>query len=399
MTDFFNPISRRAFLNSTVVAGAALSQTCIGENALMADEASAKPAQVKQYPFFHASGTHRELGQQHGEQAIDYIQAHIDYMCSSMKVSRQELQQRSLKFVELFNKHCPHLIDEIKGLGEGAKITFGEALATNIRSALNKSPDGGCTTFVVSKSGTADGNILVGQNSDMLPAMVDLAYVLHLKPENKPETLMWTFGGMIGYHGINSEGIGQFANDVGGGPVPRFAMPHYPLKRLMMECRSLDEVEKRLGSYPAWASGNYVLCDGAGKILDVEVTPDGYERITDQNAGFIAHSNHFVSPKYATANNHKLSAADSFTRLDRMNALIKSRYGQLKADDFKTFLRDKQGQPCSICRFATTRDAAADWTCAGITVASIVAEPAKRQMFVAVGNQVETPFVCYKMDA
>ncbi|MEZ4571425.1 MAG: hypothetical protein R2849_14065 [Thermomicrobiales bacterium] len=42
---------------------------------------------------------------------------------------------------------------------------------------------------------------------------MDFGYVLHLKPDDKPETLFWTFGGMIGYHGLNAAGVAQFAND------------------------------------------------------------------------------------------------------------------------------------------------------------------------------------------
>ena len=59
--------------------------------------------------------------------------------------------------------------------------------------------------------------------TDILP----LAYVLHLQPMGKPEVLIWTFGGMLGYHGMNSAGVAHFANALGGGPQGQFAMPHY----------------------------------------------------------------------------------------------------------------------------------------------------------------------------
>ena len=356
------------------------------------------------YPIFRAQGTHRELGRQHGEQAKQQIRAHVDYMCKSMQVSRAELRDRAAKFRPLFEKHCPHLIDEIAGLGEGAGLTFEDALATNVRGALNqagrssKAGEDGCTSFVVSRDGSAAGQVLIGQNSDMLPAGMEFAYVLHLQPIGKPEVLMWTFGGMIGYHGINSHGVGNFANDLGGGPVPRFAMPHYPLKRLMMECATLDEVVQLLRGFKLWCSGNYVLCDGRGEILDVEATPDEPHLLTDHGSGFIAHSNHFVCAKHATDENHKNSAADSFSRLTRMNELIESRFGRLTVNDFKTFLRDRDGDPSGICRSAQTAEPAANWVTAGITIASIVAEPEKRQIHVARGNKSETPFEVYRMD-
>lgn len=352
---------------------------------------------IDRFPLYRAEGTHRELGQQHGEQAKQQIAAHLDFMCATMKLSREELRRRALTFQPIFEKHCPHLVDEIEGLAEGARVSFADALATNIRGALTKAPDGGCTSFVVGGRGTKDGEILIGQNSDVIPPVMEFCYVLHLKPEGKPETLMWTFGGMIGYHGINSRGVGNFANDLGGGPEPCFAMPHYPVKRLMMECESLDEVLQLLKDIKLWCNGNYVLCDGEGGILDVEATPDGPNVLRDEGAGFIAHSNHFVCSKHATDQNHQQSAADSFSRLVRMNELIEPQLGELTVDHFKQFLRDRDNDPSGICRFAQTTDPEADWRTAGMTIGSIIAEPAKRRLHVAVGNKAETPFEVYEM--
>ena len=209
---------------------------------------------------------------------------------------------------------------------------------------------------------------------------------------------MWTFGGMIGYHGINSHGVGNFANDLAGGPDPCFAMPHYPLKRLMLECETLNEVVQLFKAIKLWCNGNYVLCDGRGEILDIESTPDESHLLTDNNRGFIAHSNHFVCMKHATDENHKKAVADSFSRVSRMNELIESRFGALSVNDFKRILRDRDGDPSGICRFAQTTDPAADWRTGGITIGSIIAEPSKRRMHVAAGNKAETPFEVYEMD-
>ena len=391
-------VSRRQFLTAT--ASSAAIPRSVGSTRVFGMDRTPtdSTSQVKPYPLYRAVGTHRELGQQHGEQAKEQIKSHLEMMCSSMRVKREELRRRSLLFQPLFDKYCPHLIDEIRGLAEGADVAFADALATNIRSTLKKRPDGGCTAFVVSGRGTTNRQILIGQNSDMLPAVINLAYVLHLKPTGKPEALMWTFGGMIGYHGINSRGVGHFANDVGGGPKPRFGMPHYPLKRLILESATLEEVQKHIVRLPLWANGNYVLCDGAGKILDIEATTESTHVVRDQGAGYIAHSNHFVCPKHATKRNSLLSAADSFPRLDRMNELIRSRFGKLGVSDFKTFLRDRRGEPNGICRFAQTDDPTAHWSKNSITVASIIAEPANRRLHIAAGNRPTAPFVVYAMD-
>lgn len=353
---------------------------------------------MEKFPIYRARGPHRELGRAHGEQACEQIKRHLDILCASLKLTAQSLRDRAMKFQPLLQQYCPHLIGEIEGLAEGAKIAYAEALALNVRGALKQGGDGGCTAFVVSRRGTRTGEILIGQNSDQLPIARELGYVLYLQPQDKPEILMWTFGGMIGYHGINSLGIGHFANDLGGGPKPRFGMPHYFPKRLMHECRTMDELRQTLEKIPFWASGNYVLCDGNGEILDLEVTPEGVHSISDNGSGFISHSNHFLSACHATEENHKASAMDSFFRLKRINQLIHRHFGQLTVDDFKSFLRDRDNHPNGICRFAQTDHPDADWMTAGMTVASIIAEPDQRRLHIACGNRAESPFEVYEMD-
>ena len=351
------------------------------------------------FPLYRAAGTHRQLGQQHGEQASEKIVAHVDLMGANMKLPVAELRERVLVYRPLFEEYSADLVEEIAGLAEGAGIPFADALATNVRGGLPPTPGEGCTAFAITGRGTATGETLAGQNSDMSAEVGDLAYVLHLQPEGKPEVLMYTFGGMIGYHGFGSTGVAHFANALGGGPAARFALPHYPLKRLMLECAAMDEVVALVRRTPLRDSGNYVLCDGRGAILDIEATPDGPHLVQDEGAGFLAHSNHFLCPEHATAANYELSAADSFTRLERMNDLIASRFGEVTIDDCKAFLRDRDGDPAGICRQAHPTGPDGVSAPGGITVASVIADPARRALHVAAGNEPDTPFTLYRMDA
>jgi hypothetical protein len=42
-----------------------------------------------------------------------------------------------------------------------------------------------------------------------------------------------------------------------------------------------------------------VLCDGAGRVADVELTPEGFTVLEDLGESFPAHSNHFVGAPHA----------------------------------------------------------------------------------------------------
>jgi isopenicillin-N N-acyltransferase-like protein len=221
----------------------------------------------------------------------------------------------------------------------------------------------------------------------MESAIPPLGYMLRLKPVNKPEILMWTFGGMIGYHGMNSTGVAHFANALGGGPDSAMGLPHYPVKRMMLECDHVDQVARLLRTVPLASNGNYVLCDGHGNLLDIEATTAGPEIITGPQAGFLAHTNHYLCSRYARRENFAKSWKDSFPRLDRMNSLVRSKFGALSVDDIKTFLTDHNGYPTSICRHDGNSQ----------TVASIISEPGRRRMHVAVANPCRNRYVTYEL--
>src|SRR5687768_14405979 len=111
----------------------------------------------KVYPFFAARGEHRELGRWHGEQCREQLRGFLDYIGSLLRLSRPQLRDRASRFLPLFDTHCPHLVEEIRGLAEGADVPFAEALAMQIRAELGQIQEEACTTFVISGRGTANG--------------------------------------------------------------------------------------------------------------------------------------------------------------------------------------------------------------------------------------------------
>jgi isopenicillin-N N-acyltransferase-like protein len=349
------------------------------------------------YPCYSAKGTPRDLGRQHGAQARTQIQGLLDYLGYTLKLSRTQLHIRALQFLPLFEQYAPHLMEEIHGLAQGAGIPLAEALAAQIRGELAQVQDESCTTFVVSSRGAASGQILIGQNSDVEPALEEFAYVLRLEPVDRPGMLMWTFGGMIGYHGLNAAGIAHFANSLGGGPAWKMGMPHYPVKRLMLEQRSLDHVLAVLRHVPVCSSGNYVLCDGTGRIADIELTPDGFALLDDQGEGFIAHSNHFICSPYACQATDEASVPDSADRLTRMRTLLAGRVGKMTVEDVKTFLADHERAPTSICRHPHDGPDHPSVSARGRTVASLIAEPAVGRMHISRGNPCCAGYTTYKL--
>lgn len=349
------------------------------------------------FPLLEARGRPRELGRQHGEQCRRQLRGFVDYLAKTLALSTRELQERAMKFLPLFRAHCPHLVEEIDGLAEGANVSQAEALTVQIRGELKPVAMEACTTFVAAGSATSNGGVLIGQNSDVEPEMEEFGYVLKVEPVGKPATLMWTFGGQIGYHGVNSEGVAHFANALGGGPSWKFALPHYPVKRMMLECARLDEVLQLLDRAPVCSNGNYVVCDGDGRIGDIEVTSEGYTFLDDSGEGFLVHTNHYLCGVHACQSNYDVSVPDSFPRLERIRSLMRPKLGKLTVEDIQCFLADHDGEPTSICRHPHSGPDHPSVSARGKTSASLIAEPARGILHACRGNPCEGRYKAYHL--
>jgi len=356
------------------------------------------------YPYVEAAGTPYELGFQHGRQAAAQAAAFAEYLIATASArdprhpegrSRAEVLQAACRFLPLFEEYCPALLEEVHGLAAGADLPFEEALLLQIRGEV--SPlllEEACTTLAVAGPHTADGGVLIGQNSDMAAGLRQYFLVLSLRPKDAPPLLTWTFAGQLGYHGLNRAGVAHFANSLSGGPEPASrpgGLPHYPIKRRLYECRTRAEVVETWRRMPVCSSGNYLCSSADGAIFDIEATPEGFAVLEDGGEGFLAHANHFLSPLFRTEETDRLSVPDSFARQERMAALLRNGRGGLTVTAAKAFLADHAGHPASICRHEESDGRGMS------TVAGLVAEPAAGRLHVSWGPPCEGAWTCYTL--
>ena len=139
------------------------------------------------YPLIRVSGAPYEMGVQHGEQARDRVRNFVEMILSDVVkdgVTREDVMGRTAAFRPLFDASVPDLMDEVRGLADGAGLTNEEALLLQIRGEIGQVCQEACTTFAISGAGTADGRILIGQNSDMDPRQEEVGIVLHVVPDH-----------------------------------------------------------------------------------------------------------------------------------------------------------------------------------------------------------------------
>ena len=342
------------------------------------------------FPYIQVSGTAYHMGAEYGRQCQPQINCFLEMLMAGR--DRGQTLRRTRVFAPHFDHHVPQFVEQVRGLADGAGISFEEALLIQIRGEIDQGGSGpACTVFAVGPGVTASGQVLIGQNADLTDQFERIGVVLHLIPKSGPQILMWTFGGLLGYHGMNSQGVAQFANALGGGPGWRLALPHYPIKQQMLQKQTVAECLEVLDQIPVCSSGNYVLTGGCGRIIDVELTPEGYTMHDDEGENFIVHTNHFLSPRFASPHTDAQSLKDSFPRLCRLQRLIRDHAGQLCVEQLQQLLADHDNHPVSICRHRTADDATK-------TTACLIAEPEAGKFHVGCGNPCEKRFATYQFD-
>jgi isopenicillin-N N-acyltransferase-like protein len=361
------------------------------------------------FPLVDVGGPPFERGFQFGRACGDMIDRYPSVLQKALRrdallrdptsctgdLSREELERRALRFAPTFEEFAPDQLEEIRGVAAGAEVSFATALLVNVRGEVgvfDKRAEAlsGCTAFAAAASATADGGVLVAQNQDQGRIARDLVVVLRVEPERGPRMLMATFGGLLGYGGINSAGVGMMQNQLANSTW-RFGMPHYPLKRALLEQESLSGCLEVFGRARLGSCANYVLVDSRN-VLDVEATPDGFA-VLQGEGGCLAHANHFVDPDLAKDEQLLAALPDSAERNLRLNALLAERRGRIALDDAKAWLSDHDGFPKSLCRHATSNDPTEI-----STMYSVICEADKGLMHVAAGNPCENGFYTYSLN-
>ena len=136
--------------------------------------------EATEFPLVQVGGTAFEMGQQHGYQAAHLIRLYLDFIAADAE-SRAQKMEHALTYVPGITDLNPRYMEEVRGLADGANISFGEAMLCQTRGAGPVDPpanDEGCTAFAFAGDATSHGQTLAGQNQDISPAMVSTPFLL-----------------------------------------------------------------------------------------------------------------------------------------------------------------------------------------------------------------------------
>jgi isopenicillin-N N-acyltransferase like protein len=348
------------------------------------------------------TGDAHRRGVQHGRAAGDLIRRYPDILLRALdsearlraldssrtQLTREALLEAAMRFLPRYESFAPELVEELRGIAEGARLSLAEVLLCNVRAevaGLARS-EALCTAFALGRSATASRSVLAGQNLDQDPINGELLVVLHVEPDEGPAQLMCSFAGLIGYPGINEHGLAVFQNALSTREWRGEGMPHYLFKRVLLSQPAAQACIDLASTASMCSAANYVIADRSGTLLDLEVTPAG-TAVLKSDDDVLVHANHFEAPDFVSQDALLSVLPDSPSRTRRAAHLLRSARGRLDLELACDALKDHDGAPRSICRHEeNTR-----------TIASIVAEPDAGRLHVAAGPPCSTLFETYSL--
>jgi len=353
-------------------------------------------------PVIELSGTPHEMGFAHGAALKGLIAEFIETVTTVhqmnntyLNVSKDSLEVFCKKNLGFLEKFSPALVEEMRGIADGAGVTFEEILYLNSFLELEDLrapgvgakvlPDGlwGCTTFNVTRDAGEDGRAYIGQTYDMEKYYEKFLCLLRITPENGPAQLVVSFAGILGLNGLNSAGVGAVINKV----TATDARPGVIYPFIMRKALASERIGDALGAaiFSPRASGINYQFAGSGVAFCAE-TSAAYYQLLDID-GSIAHTNHFVGRdmrKFETPN--WLSHGGSMVRKQVADNYLKKHRGSLNAEKLIELTKDHTNYPRCICAHGFPGE---DARTAFHTVFAVIMDPEAGWMELCPGNPCE----------
>jgi isopenicillin-N N-acyltransferase-like protein len=254
-------------------------------------------------PFVRATGPPFDVGYRHGAARAAELRAFLDDGLARIgrlapePVSVAALLPRLADYSAAIASATPRLSEEIDGLAQGAGISREEAVLLQVRREIigfQRVPAAGdCTTYASLTAGP-DGGPVLAQTVDLNGNLDDQIAVLDIGLDHAPRrVLVLSFGGLLGYLGVNSDGLAIGLNLVLGGDWQPGLPPYLAIRHLLDQAGSVAEALAILPGLPLASSRSLTLCDQSS-VATVEIV-DNEPRLVEPGV----HTNHLLHPDFA----------------------------------------------------------------------------------------------------
>jgi isopenicillin-N N-acyltransferase-like protein len=351
---------------------------------------------IQGIPHIRVQGSPAERGRMLGNAAAERVRRSVaNYQETFLHytgLSWDDVCDRAEAFVDPIGEYDSEILEEMRGIADGAGLDFRDVLAVNVRTEVMYGVSAAfaaeCTACGVDASRTAGGHVIVAQNWDWRPVTRDACILLELDQAPKPSFITFLEAGLVGKMGFNSAGIGMMTNllitDLDRGEP---AVPFHVILRGILNAASFGEAVDAVLRARRAASANYLIASADGQLVDLETTPGGPEGVRSiaPESGVLAHANTFVTPLDGLVDVGLEKLPDSPSRTRRMHAAL-SGQGSAEVGRLKELLADHTGHPGSICRHTNEEEHPIERIA---TNASLIADLTAQELHIAVGPPCE----------
>jgi isopenicillin-N N-acyltransferase-like protein len=364
----------------------------------------------KKIPVLKLSGTPRERGQQHGEEFRSVIKEMADEFFEDISESTKEFPQqltrewskqwakKQLGHIESYSKS---LFDELRGISEGSGVSVEKMTAfngfldvhdftsTKFQKNFFSEKTGGCTAFGIHDQNSK--HCFVGQNYDIQSYFEKGNVLLHLNDsDDTPGAVVFTTAGMLGWTGMNSEGIAVVINNLQPFDA-RDGVPYPFILRKILEASDLDCATDAVLTARRASGMNFIIGSNEG-LVSLETSATEHRTLPIQE-NVIVHANHFVDDtmkKFEARSD--VGMKQSIARQQKMEQLLRQPNEPFSVDHFQNILSDRENYPVGICRYNEEYHG----SLCGKTVSGMVFEISEKRMWSSKGSPDTNKLLEYK---
>ncbi len=364
-------------------------------------------------------GSHYEIGVQHGSQLRSIISNNvIPFVETEMKklaLSNEGIRRITKRYEDLIGSEFPEVIDEAKGLAEGAELDYETAMmllffwevrdtvshskGASVDSTPTAKVDSDCSSFVAAGDATVDGMPIATQNSDWPLTMhgKGLAQVFHISPDNRYRFIGRGLAGNLGRNsviGFNEKGLAFVGSGIVQFRDADFGFPPLIITRLGLErCSSVDEFVQLVRRIPYYshAGENVDVVDREGNMARISFSTKRVMTIQTKNH-FVVSTNHYHNPEMRNFGPRSVEDyMSTFKRYERLVELAWDNHGSIDRSVVQSIMSDhKYGdQPPdgnnSICRHGETHH----------TLSNMISLPSLNEFWISEGNPCKGNYTKY----
>lgn len=304
------------------------------------------------------TGTPYEQGVQQGKILFEEIRNNVN---NAKSLLGNAAEQSSYKwFLEnnlaYLSASFPELIEEMKGISVGSEIPFIDIVQLNIPAYfLSDQFIQECSMILARGNATEDRKTYIVKNRDM---RAPIKQVLLKRKYPNGQVISEISGiGTVTYpaSGLNSYGLGVTTTGFWSSKViPDINLADksqvfFNIHILLKQCRNVDEAVLLLEKLPVMNGLNLILAD-CDKACVAEMTKDKMVVTWDEEDGLLYRTNHYVTDELRKLNPDVTEYPSTFTRYQRIDALLHQLYGHIRFQDLLRILSDHHDGINGICR-------------------------------------------------